>query len=228
MRLVVEVVGRLPRSWIKAISHSQWRNPLLKRGFDWCADRLRNRDGIIQKGVGKGLWFNTGSSNAGYLLGTSEPSVQFAMATLLRPGMTFYDVGANVGFHAMIAARLVGPSGRVVCFEPFPENLSQVKYNAQLNGFSHVNVRPEALGEADCEGAFMISEEPTWGRLDDGQKAPSKFVGRMTVQVRRLDSVVGDPSILPPDVIKMDVEGGETKVLAGAVKCLRISTHSVD
>jgi FkbM family methyltransferase len=218
--LFPKVVGRLPRSWIKAVSHAQWRNSLFKHGFDWCADQMRDRDGVIQQGIGKGLRFNTGRSNAGYLLGTSEPNVQEALATLLRIGMTFYDIGANVGFYSVIGARLVGPTGRVIAFEPLPENAERATYNARLNSLANVTVRREALGREDGEGHFLVSEEPTWGTLENANKTPNRLVGEMPVPVRRLDSLVTGSQLPPPDVIKMDIEGGETDALEGSLETL--------
>src|SRR5690242_341237 len=111
MAVLAKVVGLLPHSWIRTVSRAQWRHPWLKRGFDLVANRIRNQDGTIRQGVGKGLRFNPGASSPGFLLGTTESGVQNALAALLKPGMTVLDVGANVGFLSVIAARLVGPTG---------------------------------------------------------------------------------------------------------------------
>ena len=160
------------------------------------------------------LRFNTGRSNAGYLLGTSEPIRSTCARHRGSAGMTFYDVGSNVGFHAMLAARLVGPAGHVICFEPFPDNASQIEYNAGLNWFTHVRVRHEALGNHDGIGRFLTSEEPTWGKLDSAGAEPSRMSGELQVTVRSW--IRSWPNLLPPDVIKIDVEGGEVDVLSGA------------
>src|SRR6185436_8641628 len=117
MGLFTRTVGRLPHSWITAVARLQWRHPYMKRTIGWAAARFRNQEGQIQQGEGRGLKFNAAGANAGYLLGTSEPSVQSALAALILPKMTVYDVGANVGFFSVIAARLVGSHGHVVAFE---------------------------------------------------------------------------------------------------------------
>ena len=210
----------MPLSWVRAVSAAQWKHPWLRQAFQWCARRLRNQDGQIQRGAGKGLWFNPGQANAGYLLGTSEPEVQSALAALLRPGMTVYDVGANVGFLSVIAARLVGPAGRVVCFEPLPDNARQIEYNARLNGFAHVAVRAEALGAADGTARFLLSAEPTWGALASASPKVNGQVNEAAVPVRRLDGAVADAGLPLPEVIKIDVEGAEADVLAGAAATL--------
>ena len=146
MSLLARVVGVLPTSVIKAVSRAQWKHPLLRRSFGLIARLFRKQDGIIAKGLGKGLRFNAGNSNGGYLLGTSEPDVQEALAKLLKPGMVFFDIGANVGYLTILAARLVGPSGSVVAFDPVPDHAACIRRNAAMNRFEHVSVRPEAIG----------------------------------------------------------------------------------
>jgi len=193
---------------------------MLKRGFDWCADRFRNRDGIIMQGAGKGLRFNPGRTNAGFLLGTSEPGVQAALVSLLRPGMTFYDVGANVGFLTVIGARLVGPTGRVVSIEPLPGNVQRLQHNVLLNQFKHVTVKELAIGAENTTERFFTSEEPTWGTLASSGRPPSKPTGEIEVQVRTLDSLLHDEMLPCPELIKIDVEGGENSVLLGARETL--------
>jgi FkbM family methyltransferase len=180
------------------------------------AQRLRNNDGFVQRGVGKGLFLNVGNSAATYLLGTCDPSLQDFMQLSLRPGMTFYDVGANVGFYSMIAARLVGTTGNVVSFEPLPENLLALEKNAIGNKFANVKMFPFALGCKNEEATFLVSERPTWGKLDGIGKPPDKYSFNIPVSVRRLDHFVAEYDLPIPNVIKIDVEGAEVNVLEGA------------
>lgn len=221
MNLALKIVGLLPVSWIKAVSRAQWRHRWLKRGFNWCAGRFKNQDGEISNGIGKGLRFNPGGSNAGYLLGTSEPGVQAVLAALIKPQMTVYDVGANVGFLSLIASRLVGPNGCVVCFEPLPSNASQIEHNARLNGFMRISVRSEALGAMDGTANFLVSADPTLGKLAMLGSSVPKQAGEITVTVRQLGSLIEEANLPLPHLIKIDVEGAETDVLAGAANCLR-------
>jgi len=187
----------------------------MKRTIGWAAARFRNQEGQIQQGEGRGLKFNAAGANAGYLLGTSEPSVQSALAALILPKMTVYDVGANVGFFSVIAARLVGSHGHVVAFEPLATNADQVTHNARLNNFAHINVRVEALGNENGSASFLASKVPTLGRL--AKLGPlDESCSEVIVAVRQLDTVVEEAALPPPDLIKMDVEGAEADVLAGA------------
>jgi FkbM family methyltransferase len=133
--------------------------------------------------------------------------------------MKVFDVGANVGFTAVLAARLVTHVGAVDCFEPLPGNARQIQHNASLNQFGHIRVHQVALGKEDSEAEFALSASPTWGRLATAGYTPEK-VGTTRVPVRRLDSLVAESGLPAPDLIKMDVEGAEADVLAGATHLL--------
>src|SRR5262245_37996544 len=125
MRIVRNIIERVPVSWIHAGAALRGRFPLLKRLTNWLPNALRNREGNIRNGLGRGLKFHGGHSAVGFMLGTHDTDVQFALSKLLKPGMVCYDLGANVGFTAVLAAKCVGSSGRVECFEPLPENAQQ-------------------------------------------------------------------------------------------------------
>jgi len=154
-------------------------------------------------------------------MGSSQLPEQSALKTVLAESDNFYDIGANVGFFSVIGARLVGTSGKVFCFEPFPANSRQIKYNADLNGFENVQVIEVALGSIDAEAPFWVSAQPTWGKLASTGKMPDKLIREIRVKVRRLDALVEEGGLPAPDVIKIDVEGAEVDVLSGAIETLR-------
>ena len=219
-RIANAIIRVIPVSLIQFVSRNQYRVPAFRWLFVWGASWVKHQDGVILHGAGEGLRFNAASSHSGFILGNHETAVQQFLASVLRPGMVYYDVGANVGFFATIAARLVGPSGKVVCFEPLPENARQIQHNAQLNGFENVTVRCEALGSSNRTEVFHTSTEPTWGMLATVGKLPEKASGKIEVKVRTLDSLKAE-GLLGPDVIKMDIEGAEADALKGARETLR-------
>lgn len=219
MSWLVRGIGLLPRNWIKAVSSLQWRHPLAKKAFDAVSDRIRHRDGVIQQGIGKGLRFNSGGSVAGFMLGTTEPGLQTAFGTFVQPSMTVFDVGANVGFYCAISARLVGPDGKVVAFEPLPDNVRMIAHNASLNSFRHVSIQELALGKENGHTKFAVSSDPNWGMLAS-VGAPAGLVGERDVRVARLDSLIREGSVPRPDLMKIDVEGAEVDVLEGATETL--------
>jgi FkbM family methyltransferase len=221
MSVLTSMVGMMPRSWIKAVSSASWKYPAVRRAFEWSAKRIGEQQGTIRQGIGKGLLFNPGGSNAGYILGTSEPGVQRAMLAILRPGMTFFDVGANVGFHSTVACRLIDPSrGRVISFEPLAGNADQIEVNARLNHFDCIRVMRVAIGNHDGEARFILSEISSRGALETAGRVPTNPAGAATVQIRRLDTLMSEAHLPAPDVMKIDVEGAEADVIAGGHETL--------
>lgn len=216
---MVSAVARSQPGLVRAVSRLRWRAPWLWSVVDLAARSVRNRDASIGRGAGAGLRFNCGSSSPAYVLGTAEPGVQAALVSVLEPGRCFYDVGANVGFMSMIAARLVSPSGRVVCFEPLPSNADLVAHNAELNGFEHVHVCRHAVGSTSGRAEFIESDESGWGKLASAG-VPGRAKSRRQVEVRTLDDLAKTSDLLPPDVMKIDVEGAELAVLEGGAETI--------
>ena len=215
------ILSAVPPGLLRLLSQNQHRSRSLRRLCAWGASWVKSQDAVVLHGVGRGLRFNAANSHSGFILGNHEPEVQELMETVLRPGMTCYDVGANVGFFAMLAARLVGPEGRIVCFEPLPQVAQQIGYNARLNGFSNVLVRQEALGGSNRDEVFNTSAEPTWGMLSTVGKSPVQASGQIHVPVRTLDSLCKEEGLPLPDLIKMDIEGAEAEALNGAAETLK-------
>lgn len=146
--------------------------------------------------------------------GRYEPLVSETIRGLLRPGGVFVDVGANYGWHSLVAARVVGEGGRVVSVEPNPRNAGLLRRSAERNGFSHLNVMAVAAG--DGHGFAALETDGSNGRvvgidIEILEAVACSFV----VPLRRLDDILeyaGDPHI---DVMKIDVEGFELAALQG-------------
>ena len=147
--------------------------------------------------------------NDQYIDGTYEPAVQRVLEERLRPGMTFYDVGANAGFFSLLGARLVGPTGRVVSFEPHPLTASILAKQMAFNGKSNVRICVKAVTEM-CGTARLDDEKPAVMASIMNTSSQRTIV----VPVTTLDWEVSRHP--PPDLIKIDVEGAEMRVLRGA------------
>jgi len=134
---------------------------------------------------------------------------------ILRPGMTVVEAGANVGAHTLAIARQVGPSGRVLAFEPQRSVFQMLCANLALNGLEQVEPHWAAAGSTD--GTIAVP------RLDSSrlQNFGGLPLGRTqkgdSVRLVRLDSL-GLPAC---HLIKMDVEGMELDVLLGATDTIR-------
>jgi FkbM family methyltransferase len=146
--------------------------------------------------------------------------VQEAMRRTLAAGSIFYDVGANIGFISLVGARLVGPTGRVISIEPEPDNVAAIRAHAALNEIDTITVIAAAAA-AETGPADVIGVRDTlWTRLAEVGEHPLERE-RLTVPGVRLDDLVYEQGLDPPDVVKIDVEGGELQVLAGMTRLLR-------
>ena len=128
---------------------------------------------------------------------------------LLRPGMTFVDVGAHVGYMTLLGARAVGPGGRVVAVEPSPANAALLRQNLVANGLDHVEVVEAAA--LDRDGTTCLSLSP-WNS-GDNRAYPVQDMEHMEVRSVRLDGVLGAGGTV--DVVKVDTQGTDHRALRG-------------
>lgn len=168
----------------------------------------------MRTGVGAGLRFVVGRTNPAYGTGENELPVQMALAGLIRPGMVFYDVGANAGFFSVLAGRMVGSRGMVVAFEPVPGNAALVRRNAHLNRMTWITVLQSAVAATSGSEELVLAAYAGGGALESAGLPPDA-VGRITVATIALDDLVAGGSVPPPSVVKVDVEGAEQDVLLG-------------
>ncbi|MBF2020931.1 MAG: FkbM family methyltransferase [Hydrococcus sp. C42_A2020_068] len=205
----------LPLSWIEWLCQLE-SSPNIRR---IARLGLRNRDVTLGNGVGKGLKFNAAEANPDSALGIYELPMQQVLASHLKPGDTFYDIGANVGFFTVLAAKLVGLSGRVYAFEPVPENADIIRHNVKLNNFSNVIILEKAVSDSTGKGKLLLAEHPGGHTLSTGGMPPD-LKGSTTVELVSIDDLVAQKTITPPSVIKIDVEGAELDVLRGMFRTL--------
>ncbi len=136
---------------------------------------------------------------------------------LVEKGNTVLDIGTNIGEVALNLAKLVGSSGVVHTFEPDPFVFSKLSKNYSLNTFTNIYLNNFALG--DAEGELTISAEVNNNR--GGTRVSSSSNEGNTVRVTTVDHYADCLGINKIDVIKIDVEGYELKVLQGAMNSLR-------
>ena len=146
-----------------------------------------------------------------------EPAVTEVFLPLCRPNGTVIDVGANVGWYTFLAAAGVGPEGLVLGFEPDPENFGFLSGSLADNPRPQVQIAEECLSDHVGEERLFLSDEAA------SYHSIARPVGTRSLSVRSttLDSVVQRRNLGRVDLIKIDVEGGEPKVLHGARETLR-------
>src|SRR6185369_16503829 len=137
-----------------------------------------------------------------------EPHVTAFLKEHLQEGMTFVDVGANIGFFTLTAARKVGKSGKVIAVECNPRNCELIYLSLHRNGFDEVTVYPFAVGETQklVSLSWGFSNGFVTELADDEDDA-------LIVPAVTLDSLLQNETRV--DVIKMDIEGSEAKAWQG-------------
>lgn len=149
------------------------------------------------------------------------------LASRLRPGGVFIDLGANQGEFTVFAARLVGERGRVYAFDPSPVMQRRLRSNVSLNGFVQVCI--EAVSVADKPGRLTLFS-PTGifgdGTTHDGlptlyERGDEGATSTVEVPVTTLDEWQTQRNIEHVDVIKMDIEGAELPALKGGLRLIQ-------
>jgi FkbM family methyltransferase len=178
----------------------------------------------VETGPAQGLWLELNPrTGQNYLRGEAEITVQKILAERLRPGTVFYDLGANIGLFTLLAARLVGDSGKVFSFEPDPENAARLRRNIQRNGFTNATVVESGIWSATGKLNFVVSGAASpdhgIGKFVTAESAAVPAAGGMLTPCVSLDDFTKNAP--PPDAIKCDVEGAEVEALRGGTKMLQ-------
>ncbi len=148
-----------------------------------------------------------------------EPLVARQIRQRLSPGDTFIDIGANVGYHAMLAASIVGSKGQVLAFEPLPGNCELLELSIAENKFDQVTVYPYAVGEKEDTLTLMIEGTYSNAHLQTSEEGAIYHTDELKVRVVALDDFLTDLNRI--DMVKIDIEGVEPLVWRGMEKLLR-------
>ena len=145
--------------------------------------------------------------------GMWEPDVHRALERALFAGATFVDVGANIGYFTVLAAKLVGPTGRVFAVEPDEVSVALLRRNIERSGCRNVTVLPLAAG-ADSRTARLVRSPD--GRSGSAIRDDAR--DGVDVPIEPLDVLLEGASV---DVLKVDAEGSEPLALIGAAETIR-------
>jgi FkbM family methyltransferase len=143
-----------------------------------------------------------------------EPDKVAALRACLRPGDVFVDVGANKGDFSLLAARVMGATGRVIAVEPEDANAQWIERSVARNKYRNVEVARVALADASGEATLYLGEKSGWHSLVSTDGVAT--TGEVTVPTQTLDELLAERGVERVDVIKIDVEGAEERVFAGA------------
>jgi FkbM family methyltransferase len=185
----------------------------------WSRIRAKADDGEIVREI-QGLRLHLNPADRGLSMelaveGVHEPLLTHLWRNLVESGMTVVDVGANLGYFALIAAQRVGPRGKVIAFEPAPASRGLLQRNVLENRVENVQISDLAIGDRSGGGRLQLFGHANWNSLVAREGA----LDAVEVRVETLDRALEREGRV--DVVRMDVEGYETRVLLGMTDLLR-------
>ena len=166
----------------------------------------------ILQGRLRGTKWIVGAGEHGYWLGSYEMNKRLAFEREIPTGAVTYDIGANVGYFSLLAAKLAGPTGQVYAFEPLPRNIEYLKKHVAINRLENIEVIEAAVSDHSGEAHFDLGASSAMGHLAES--------GGIAVRMVCLDDLLEAGELRPPDYMKVDVEGAEFEALKGARKLL--------
>ncbi|MEH2006873.1 FkbM family methyltransferase [Nostoc sp.] len=179
----------------------------------------------ILQGKLKGKKWIVKSGQHGAWLGSYEYEKQIIFQQIIQEGSIVYELGSNSGFYTILASVLVGSQGKVVAFEPHPQNLHYLKQHLRLNHLENVIVIDSAV--SDSSGVIQFDGSGFTGHISSQ--------GELQVKTVSLDELIDTEQILPPNFLKIDIEGAEMLALTGAKSILSkihptilLATHGIE
>jgi len=168
----------------------------------------------IVRGPLRGKKWIVGAGPHACWIGTYEVEELGRFASTIKPGDCVYDVGANVGLYSLLACEKGGRSAKVYSFEPLPRNLHYLQRHVDLNFPDQCHVKGVAVSDVVGTARFSVADwESSMSRLSPD--------GELSVPTITLDdSIFRRNELSPPNIIKIDVEGAEFRVLQGAERTL--------
>ena len=153
--------------------------------------------------------------------GTYEEVLLSEIRQTLKSGSVFIDGGANIGFFSLIAAKITGPAGFVIAFEPAPKTYSYLKKNIKINNISNVISSNKGLSSSEKYLSFLLSPNPEENSIIDHNskdlKSGSKIINIHTINI---DKFCEKNNIQKVDLIKLDIEGQELEAIKGGREIL--------
>ncbi len=135
--------------------------------------------------------------------------------SLLRPGDTFVDIGANLGWFTLAASTVLGPEGRIHAFEPRPDTGERLGMTIELNGLSRmVTLHRHGVWSETCDLQLFVGDPTAPGSSHIAPEAAEGMA--VTIPVRTLDSL----ELAACHVVKIDIEGAEPHAFRGAVNTI--------
>lgn len=219
---IVKFYRKLPVKFLKK---------LFTELYNWYV--LQNREKTViysTDGITYELHLSELIDSAIFYQGSFEPQTSSLIDSICSKGMTVLDIGANIGCHTLRFAKNVGPQGRVIAFEPTSWAFKKLKRNVSLNHFNNISLEKLALSNKNEVDTCCLSS--SWPIYPDPDMklhpVHNGLIGEPEeVEFIKLDEYVSRKDISKIDLVKIDVDGYEYRVLEGGIETIRNNTPSM-
>jgi FkbM family methyltransferase len=196
------------------------RSRLVIRAARWMRERITGSAIVVVTERIDGHRIGINSDYIDLLKGQGyEKGTTRVFAELVKEGMNVIDIGANIGYYTLLAARRVGPKGKVYAFEPEPQNFKLLIENIQLNGYKNVVAVQKAVSNrAGTASLFLGLRGSGSHSLLSSRDYGKETIAIKTVTLDEFFEKKGSPAI---QMIKMDIEGWEMEALDGMCRLIK-------
>jgi len=186
----------------------------------------------IRYGFLKGEKWIISSGYSQYWMGSYEPEITEKFVEYAKKSTVIYDIGSHIGYYTLLASRYAIPGGKIFSFEPLPENLQKLKNHVEINKRLNTVIIEKAVSFKTGEALFTNSDNSVANSICENSPM-FQFGKTIEVKTTSLDDLLLNGFLLPPQLIKMDIEGAEFDALRGAEVLLKkyhpaifLSTHN--
>lgn len=210
-KILIKFLNRIPPTLLVKVGYSRIGSKIVNE------IRKSESKTVHEISYGVKIYYDLTNPRTWELIAGKDPEkkVKDSFVENISLGDTVIDLGANIGEFSLIAAKKVGPSGRIIAVEPLAETLISLKKNMDLNGFQNYSILECAVGnKLGKMSLYKKSESATMGLLDP-VKGEENMVETNQIDVKTIDSIITKEKIKKVGMLKIDVEGYEYEVLLG-------------
>jgi FkbM family methyltransferase len=214
-------------SLIQAFLWTIWYDYIV-RFLAYTLIRVNRKDLVLKKIHGNKMYLKPivkdieDISTELYVTGTHESAATKIFRKQLTKGMRVMDIGANIGYFALIEAQILAIDGEVYAIEPVPNNFDLLKTNVELNAFSNIRLFQFAIADYNGFSKIYLSKYSNWHSLIRSANSSDDYIIVETITLDKLLEVRGEPVV---DYIRMDVEGFEGKIIRGMTHTLTTNSN---
>lgn len=153
------------------------------------------------------------------IAGIREPHITEVMKRDLREGEIFVDIGANIGYYALLEAKMLGNNGKVYAIEPVPDTIGLLRENIALNNYSNIEIYQTAIGDRSGTASMYVGKWLNRSQIKEvGTINSDRITQEITTPLSTLDDFLeGKPY---PNALRMDTEGYEYNIIKGMKRML--------